>query len=62
MDGVVLPPRDDATEEGRCIAPGPTVGGESLVVATKTPHFSEHEKYCFLERRDDLGHGINRVE
>jgi hypothetical protein len=46
--GVVLPPRDDATDDGRT-APGPTVGGESLVVATKTPHFSGHEKYCLLE-------------
>ena len=47
--GVVLPPRDDATDDGRA-APGPTVGGESFVVATKTPHFSGHEKYCLLKK------------
>lgn len=47
--GVVRPPREDATEEDRCTAPGPKVGGESLTVDTKTPQFSGHMKYCFLE-------------
>jgi hypothetical protein len=28
--GVVLPPREDATDDGRCTAPGPTVGGKVL--------------------------------
>jgi hypothetical protein len=51
--GVVLPPRDDATDDGRT-APGPTVGGESFVVATKTPHFSGHEKYCLLENNINI--------
>jgi hypothetical protein len=46
--GVTRPPREDATEDGRWIAPGPTVGDESLTVDTKTPQFSGHRKYCFL--------------
>lgn len=46
--GVTRPAREDATEGGRCIAPGPTVGDESLTVDTKTPQFSGHRKYCFL--------------
>ena len=48
LAGVVLPPRDEATDEGRCMAPGPTVGDESFVVAMNTPQLSGHEKYCFL--------------
>jgi hypothetical protein len=48
MDGVIRPPREEATEDGRRTAPGPTVGGESFVVATKTPQLAGHEKYCFL--------------
>lgn len=44
VDGVVRPPREDATEDGRWTAPGPTVGGESFVVATKTPQLGGHEK------------------
>jgi hypothetical protein len=48
LAGVVLPPRFDATDEGRCMAPGPTVGDESFVVAMNTPQLSGHEKYCFL--------------
>jgi hypothetical protein len=48
LAGVILPPRADATDEGRCMAPGPTVGDESLVVAMNTPQLSGHEKYCFL--------------
>ena len=48
LAGVILPPRVDATDEGRCIAPGPTVGDESFVVAMNTPQLSGHEKYCFL--------------
>ena len=50
LAGVALPPRVDVTDEGRCtcIAPGPTVGSESFVVATNTPQLSGHEKYCFL--------------
>ena len=51
--GVDLPPLEDATEEGRCTAPGPTVGGDSFVTATKTPHLSGHVKYCFLKRTGD---------
>lgn len=42
--GVMRPPRDDATEDGRGMAPAPTVGGESLTVATKTPQLSGQEK------------------
>lgn len=48
LAGVILPPRADATDEGRCMAPGPTVGEESFVVAMNTPQLSGHEKYCFL--------------
>jgi hypothetical protein len=55
MEGVVRPPREEATDEGRWTAPGPTVGGESFVVATKTPQFGGHEKYCFLTRVDETG-------
>jgi hypothetical protein len=47
-DGVVRPPREEATEDGRRTAPTPTVGVESLVVATKTPQFGGHGKYCLL--------------
>lgn len=36
--------RPEATEGG--LAPKPTVGEESLVVATKTPHMGGQEKYC----------------
>lgn len=50
--GVTRPPRADATEDGRGIAPGPTVGGESLTMETKTPQFSGHGKYCFLGIQD----------
>jgi hypothetical protein len=52
--GVALPPRDDATDEGRCTAPGPTVGGESFVVATKTPQLSGQEKYCLLKHHMNI--------
>ena len=48
LTGVILPPRADATDEGLCMAPGPTVGNESFVVAMNTPQLSGHEKYCFL--------------
>ena len=48
LAGVVLPSRVDATDEGRCTAPGPTVGNESFVVAMNTPQLSGHEKYCLL--------------
>jgi len=48
LAGVVLPPRVDATDDGRCMAPRPTVGDESFVVAMNTPQLSGHEKYCFL--------------
>jgi hypothetical protein len=47
-DGVARPPREEATEDGRWIAPTPTVGAESLVVATKTPQLGGHVKYCLL--------------
>jgi hypothetical protein len=47
-DGVTRPPREEATEEGRWIAPTPTVGADSLVVATKTPQLGGHVKYCLL--------------
>ena len=50
--GVARPPREDATEDGRCIDPGPTVGGESLTIDTKTPHFSGQIKYCFLGNQE----------
>lgn len=43
------PPREEATDEGRMYAPGPTVGAESLLVATKTPHLSGQAKYALLE-------------
>jgi hypothetical protein len=36
-EGVVRPPRDDATEEGRWIPPARTIGVDNFVVATKTP-------------------------
>jgi len=49
-DGVARPPREEATEDGRWIAPAPTVGAESLVVATKTPQLGGHVKYCLLLR------------
>lgn len=49
IDGVVRPPREEATDDGRGTAPGPTVGGESFVVATKTPQLGGHEKYLVLE-------------
>ena len=48
IDGVARPPREEATEDGRRTAPTPTVGGESFVVAIKTPQLVGHEKYCFL--------------
>lgn len=48
-EGVIRPPRDDATDGGRPF--GPTVGGESLVAATNTPQFGGHAKYCFLHVR-----------
>lgn len=48
LAGVILPPRLDATDEGRCVEPRPTVGNESFVVAMNTPQLSGHEKYCFL--------------
>jgi hypothetical protein len=35
-------PREEATEEGLETAPGPTVGGESFVLDTKTPHLGGH--------------------
>lgn len=44
-DGVIRPEidaLDDATDEGRDWAPGPTVGGDSFAVATNTPHFGGH--------------------
>ena len=47
LAGVILP-RVDATDEGRCMAPGPTVGDDSFVVAMNTPQLSGHKKYCFL--------------
>lgn len=52
-EGVARPPRDDATDDGRGTAPGPTVGAESFVVAMKTPQLGGHEKYCLLERTDE---------
>lgn len=50
-EGVIRPERDtrdDATDEGLEYEPGPTVGGDNLFVATKTPHLGGHEKYRFL--------------
>jgi hypothetical protein len=40
-EGVTRPPLEEATDGGR---PGTTVGADSLVVATKTPHLSGQEK------------------
>lgn len=67
LAGVVLPPLEDATEEGRGTAPGPTVGADNFVDATNTPHLSGHEKYCFLGEGDSvscpsLDSDINFVE
>jgi hypothetical protein len=45
-EGVIRPLRDEATEEGRYWDPGPTVGADNLVVATKTPHLGGQVKYC----------------
>lgn len=45
LDGVIRPPRDEATEDGRLL---PTVGADSFVVETKTPHFGGQVKYCLL--------------
>lgn len=50
-DGVIRPDieaRFDATDEGREKAPGPTVGGDSFVTATKTPHLGGQSKYRLL--------------
>ena len=47
-DGVIRPLRDEATEDGRCTTPGPTVGRDSFIVATKTPHLSGQMKYTLL--------------
>lgn len=49
--GVTRPPREDTTEGGRDTAPTPTVGGESLEMATNTPQLTGQEKYSFLNRR-----------
>jgi hypothetical protein len=49
MAGVTRPPRIEVTDAGRCI---PTVGGESFIVATKTPQFSGHVKYWFLKHKE----------
>ena len=40
--------RDEAREVGRAAAPGPTVGGDSLLVETNTPHLGAHVKYLTL--------------
>lgn len=42
-EGVIRPLREDATDDGRF----PTVGGDSFVVATNTPHWGGQVKYCF---------------
>lgn len=47
-EGVVRPPRDDATEEGLWIPPARAIGADNLVVATKTPRLGGHTKYCLL--------------
>ena len=44
IDGVTRPLRDEATEDGREMLPGPTDGGDSLASATKTPHFGGQTK------------------
>lgn len=49
IDGVVRPLRVEATEDGRDTIPLRIAGGESLLVATKTPQFRGQEKYCTLE-------------
>lgn len=43
--GVVRPPREDATDEGR--SNRPVVGNDSFVVATNTPQFGGQAKYRF---------------
>lgn len=52
VEGVIRPlcdaSRRPLTDGGLWTAPGPTVGAESLVVATKTPQLGGQEKYCFL--------------
>jgi len=47
-EGVVRPPREEATEEGLWMPPARTIGAESLVVATKTPRLGGQIKYCLL--------------
>ena len=46
-EGVILPLRTDATEDGREVET-PAVGAESFVEATKTPQFGGQVKYCLL--------------
>lgn len=43
-EGVTRPPPDEATLDGRDIAPTPTVGAESFAEATNTPHLGGHTK------------------
>lgn len=38
----------EATDEGLEVIPGSTVGIDSLLAATKTPHFGGQLKYLFL--------------
>jgi hypothetical protein len=44
IEGVIRPPREDATDGGRDIELGPVVGALSFVEATKTPQLGAHEK------------------
>lgn len=48
-EGVIRPLREDATDDGRF----PTVGGDSFVVATNTPHWGGQVKYCFLMSKSE---------
>lgn len=52
-EAIERPPWNEATEEGRDPdARTLTVGGDNLVVATKTPHLGAQSKYRFLSDRE----------
>jgi hypothetical protein len=44
VTGVMRPPPEEATLEGRDITLIPTVGAESFAAATNTPHLGGHTK------------------
>ncbi len=43
-EGVTRPPLEEATLDGRDVAPTPTVDAESFAAATNTPHLGGHTK------------------